>query len=1251
MQKLIAGSLSTALVLTSVSPAAAQRFVAASAHAAPVVVAPVGMGLNGASLSRPSASFAPAVAPILRTAPVPVLPGAVAQPVSAPNAVTLQAVVPVAQASLAMPAAVASPLPMVGVAAKASAVSDRLVQNESLAALSAPNMSANPAAQGVALDKLFDMSRAAEMNAACPFGFDKIGKPKDTGLQPAAPDAGPTAPGTSADQFRPRSSRVGVGPVKYVWWNTFYHVMQWFNVALARDPNRKVSWDKWPTPLGLMYLLAKIRYVRSGTLTDPYDYAANDTQKRGKEPEQAKTGYTADGKWVSDRENPQMGQKDSRFGSNIPPQKVRPDVENMTPSSRDAGKLRWRLLNEAGKSILKPALILNDLAGGWIQFQFHGFGGNTKREKVTDNPHVLPRSPNDPWPTEDGKKEAKIERTSKDHTRVTDDGRPTIMNERTHAWIQAQIYGTDEKELGALRSFEGGKMRLGADGRLPEDPNKPGIDQTGFNNNYNPQLSFLHWLFTVEHNAIADHYRKFNPGWSDEELFQMARKVNVALIARTHTIQWTEDLLQHPTLQTGMHADWYGFLGPRLKDWVMRMQYRYPWFRSATKWLTDNDTISGMPGSKWEHHDGPYQVPKQFRMVYRLHEMILDEHEIIDPTTGRTLDRIALMDFVQSHTRDQVQRFGYDVLGYSFVKKSAGGLNLHNVPRAMTEFKNQQDGTLTDIAERDIFRERTDGTGTYNQFRKSVGEARVTSFMELTGGDAALAAEIEKVYEGDIEKVDAGIGILAEPKPAGFALGFTQFYQFVLNAPRRVKSNRHLTEFYTMKDYRPEGLSWIEHSGGMLGVMTRHLKGLPQGPAVVAAMEGVTRAFAPWPDAEQFPLRTLEAATAASAKVLKGDLRTLGLGAVAASVAVLTGAAAWTTGLGLVAALAVPLVLFPKRMLAWRFLQKAWQSMNTDRRTQMFPTLYQGEKWATTAAFRGRLAATATLATAGWLAWGLFAAHPVVAVLTAVVGLSALINRGATAAWLDDMVVAKTAIQGRLRVGVPVTTDAEHLPGKTALEKRYWFLKASGSAPVAKFTTTYLAMNEHGLSKPKAFMTALMSHLMFGPKTQKGLGFKGRWDAGLTFKPFDIYLPNLVQAQGYSNSRIFAPIGNAKGITPGDIDMAEFERMFDVYAPGRDYMTAYDFARMREGNRWRDADEGRGSAVSRFTGLLAAKRRAEQLVSLYADRVVEEDKKLVPAVSKDMLLRVYQGTAQEDIRKERASDGVHPDLARPVPFR
>ena len=460
----------------------------------------------------------------------------------------------------------------------------------------------------------------------------------------------------------------GIGPFRYVWWNAFYAVMEFFNRKLARDHNRKVSWDKWPPYLGLLYLLAKIRYNRSNALTDPYDYEASDTKPRGAEPPAARRFYSTDGTYVSDRDNPQMGAANTRFGSNIPPKQVRPDVEHMTPSARDAGKLRWRRIDpETGKEITVPALILNSLAAGWIQFNFHNFGGNTLRQPVANNPHRLPRAPSEGWPDNVGL----IDRTMPDPTRVTSNGRPTPINERDHSWSQAQVYGTNAYEQELLRTFTDGKMKLDGNGRLPEDPDKPGIDRTGFNNNFNPVLSLLHWLAVMEHNALVDHFHYFHPDWDDEQLFQMARKTNVAQLARIHTDQWTRDLLQHPTLQLAMHADWYGLFGQPLKFYLMRKADRHPWINRLLQPLRNNDFIWGMPGSKWEHHDGPFQVPKHFRMVYRLHEMILSEYEISDPATGSTLERIPLINFVNQNTRAIVAQYGYEVLAWSFVSKSA----------------------------------------------------------------------------------------------------------------------------------------------------------------------------------------------------------------------------------------------------------------------------------------------------------------------------------------------------------------------------------------------------------------------------------------------------------------------------------------------------------------------------------------------------------------------------------------------------
>lgn len=995
------------------------------------------------------------------------------------------------------------------------------------------------------LDRLLgkEKSDGKAKKSRCPVGRDLAGNDVD-------------GPGV----WRPKSSREGIGPVKYVLWNAFYYFLQSINKGLARDPYNKVSWDKWPPVIGLSYLLAKIKFNRSNALTDPYDYAANDTEACTEEP--AGDRMAADGSNVSDLENTQMGATNTRFGSNIPPMKVVPDVENMEPSAREVGMLRWRLLDAKGREITQPAGILNNLSGGWIQFQFHGFGGDTKRDPVSQCPFLVKRAPEDEWPED----VARIDRTSKDHTRVTDNGRPTPINERVQAWIQAQIYGTNDEEQRPLRTLEGGQFRLDADGRLPEDPEKPGIDHTGFNKNYNPVLAFLHWLFVVEHNAIADYLASFHPEWDDEELFARAREVNVGQIARIHTIQWTEDLLQHPTLQLGMHADWYGFLGQRLKMWIMRLCHRYPSVERITRPIRRNDIIWGMPGSSWEHHDGPFQVPKQFRLVYRLHEMVLSETTIVDPETGKTLERLKLLDMIHENTRSVLRDWGEEVLGYSFVRESAGHLKLHNCARALTKFQNQQDGEWTDVIERDVLREREDGTGTYNEFRHSVGEPPVTSFMELTGGDAELAREIEITYRGDINAVDAGIGILAEPKPAGFALSYTQFYQFVLNAPRRVKSNRFLTELYTYAHYQ-EGMNWIEHSGGMFGVMARHLPGLR------SHMEGNNRAFAPWKDPEKFPLRQLDQTHVDTEKVFKADVRTLGLGVLAAGVAVWTGASSlWFALILLLGLVAAPAALAIRRMLAMRFMQLIWKKCYTDKRGFMFGTLSRAEFSIERACHWGRMHSLFVVAMSGLLAVLACAnGFTFLSILLAVVGFSGISTWKLSNQFSHNAQVLKIALRNRMRVGQP-EVHANGLVGGNDLERR----------------------------------------CRFDHETEE----------------------NLRHSSGDINARIYNP--------DGTVNMEEFELMYRTYAPGRDHLTGYDFSRMHEGEMIRNG--GTTSIFAWFAELRKHNGRMRNLLYYYADMVVEEDKKLVPAISKGMLLRYFQGLAQAELKREREEGDTDPSV-------
>jgi len=297
----------------------------------------------------------------------------------------------------------------------------------------------------------------------------------------------------------------------------------------------------------------------------------------------------------------------------------------------------------------------------------------------------------------------------------------------------------------------------------------------------------------------------------------------------------------------------------------------------------------------------------------------------------------------------------------------------------------------------------------------------------------------------------------------------------------------------------------------------------------------------------------------------------------------------------------------------------------------MFGTLTRAEQWINRAATFGKFWALAVIAGAGALGWAVHSAHPLLALVFAVVALSGIPSFKWSKAFAADASVLKIALRNRMREGQAVS-EAAHWPGETALQQRYWFLKGDGEKPVATFSSCMRALTESGLPAWTAFGTTLLSLVSFGPKTQRGLTEQQKREAGLG--KFDIYLPNIAQAQSYSSTRVYAPADNRKGLEAGALDMEEFDRMFRLYAPGRDYLAAYDFARMGEGNRLRDAREGRGTTISRWIGRLAGRRRVDQLLLLFADRVVEEDRKLVPAISRDMLLRFYQGAAQYDLMLE-----------------
>ena len=160
----------------------------------------------------------------------------------------------------------------------------------------------------------------------------------------------------------------------------------------------------------------------------------------------------------------------------------------------------------------------------------------------------------------------------------------TTATPRPTGGTRSQLYGSSKEKQARLRTLEDGKLTIGADGRLPDDPDQPGVDLAGFNENLWFGLSCLHTLFTKEHNAICDVLKKENPRWDDQRLFDTAWLINSALMAKIHTVEWTPGIVNTPALWAGDEHQLVGLPRPARSRtasaaWATRRSSAASWAR------------------------------------------------------------------------------------------------------------------------------------------------------------------------------------------------------------------------------------------------------------------------------------------------------------------------------------------------------------------------------------------------------------------------------------------------------------------------------------------------------------------------------------------------------------------------------------------------------------------------------------------------------------------------------------------------
>jgi hypothetical protein len=561
----------------------------------------------------------------------------------------------------------------------------------------------------------------------------------------------------------------------------------------------------------------------------------------------------------NDLRHPCAGSAGQLFGRNVPLDRTaqEPEPGILDPSPR---RISTTLLARRPGGFV-PAPGLNLLAAAWIQFQVHDWAAH-ERGRAADGAWEIPVPDDDPdWP-----RDQRPMRVPRNHAAATcpaagGRARHLYRNRSTHWWDGSEIYGSDQEATVRLRAGDdSGKLQID-DGHLPVDA-RTGRARSGFTENWWLGLDIMHTLFALEHNAIVDRLRAAYPAWSSDQLFDTARLINAAVIAKIHVLEWTPAILTKPVFGLGERANWWGLEG----QGIHRL-----WGR-----LTADDVLSGIPGSPVDQFGVPFAMTEEFVAVYRLHPLLPDDIRFFSVTHGGYIKKLEMgeVDFAKARTALDEHTTMPDAI-YSFGIANPGAITLHNYPDFLRKLQlpRQQGGELIDLAAVDVMRDRERGVPRYNEFRRLIRMPPAGSFADLTD-NPEWAEELRTVYRDDIDRVDLMVGMMAEKKPPGFGFSETAFRIFLLMAYRRLKSDRYFTTDYTSEVYTPEGMDWID-AADMRSVLLRHH------PELRAPLGQVGNPFAPWqrvggagPDPEprlQTTGREAERAPSASARSDHGD--------------------------------------------------------------------------------------------------------------------------------------------------------------------------------------------------------------------------------------------------------------------------------------------------------------------------------------------------------------------------------------------
>jgi len=477
-----------------------------------------------------------------------------------------------------------------------------------------------------------------------------------------------------------------------------------------------------------------------------------------------------------------MGSLNQRFGRNI--EKERSNAHSrqdlMSPNPLEISQKL--LTRKDGKT--KEAEIINVLAAAWLQSMNHDWFTHGKNSKARSH-HVEGHS-----------------------------SHPHFKNGMTVPATQEE--SRSEKET-ASQGY---------------DYNSEKLPVTGFHDNWWVGLDLVQSLFHMEHNRIIDKVLMPLKGTEicqsatkkecGDELFEKARMIVSALIAKIHTVEWTPALLDNPMLHIGMRGNWYGMREVAKLD--------IPWLRKRSPDFLKH-LISGLMGKETlDLYGQPFSLTEEFVAVYRMHPLIPEYVTMRDHKNSKKTKDIPMAGMIFRSVPSLMKTDSSANWMHSFGTSHPGGLTLNNYPTFMQNFvaerntghtSDESNSTRMDMGAIDIIRDRERGVPKYNEFRRGINMPAIKSFEELTN-NAEHLKDLKEIYQNDIEKLDLIVGTLAETdRYPGFAFGNTPFYIFAVMASRRLMADPFFSDYYTSEYYTTSGLEYVQNKD-MIDVILNH---------------------------------------------------------------------------------------------------------------------------------------------------------------------------------------------------------------------------------------------------------------------------------------------------------------------------------------------------------------------------------------------------------------------------------------------